>query len=131
MTENKEKKSLWNSLFASKKKSSDCCSREIEINPEEIKMVDLDHSSDNCKKPDDSKKVIKVLGTGCSSCIALYHIVLDAVEQLGIDAVVEKEEDLQKIMDYNVMSLPALVVNGKVVSKGQRLSVDKVKDLIR
>ena len=50
--------------------------------------------------------------------------------QLGIDAKVEKEEDLEKIMAYNVMSLPALVVDGKVVSKGQRLSVEQVKALI-
>ncbi len=73
---------------------------------------------------------IKVLGTGCSSCKALYNIVIEAVKQLGIDATVEKEEDLMKIIGYNVMSLPALVVDEKVVSKGQKLSVEQVKALI-
>lgn len=73
---------------------------------------------------------IKVLGTGCSSCRALYNSVIEAVNQLGIDAEVVKEEDIMKIMEYNVMSLPALVVDGKVVSKGKKLSVEQVKELL-
>lgn len=73
---------------------------------------------------------IKVLGTGCSSCRALYDTVKEAVAQLGINAEVVKEEDIMKIMEYNVMSLPALVVDGKVVSKGKKLSVDQVKELL-
>ncbi|MDE6794998.1 MAG: thioredoxin family protein [Muribaculaceae bacterium] len=75
-------------------------------------------------------KVIKVLGTGCSSCKALFTTVQEAVKELGIDATVEKEEDLNKIMAYNVMSLPALVINDKVVSKGQKLTVEQVKQLL-
>ncbi|WP_289773006.1 thioredoxin family protein [uncultured Duncaniella sp.] len=73
---------------------------------------------------------MKVLGTGCSSCKALYSTVQEAVKQLGIDAEVIKEEDLNKIMAYNVMSLPALVVNEKVVSKCQKLTVEQVKQLL-
>ena len=60
---------------------------------------------------------IKVLGTGCAACKALYNTVQEAVSQLGIEADIVKEEDLMKIMEYNVMSLPAIVVDGKVVSK--------------
>ncbi|MGM9842242.1 MAG: thioredoxin family protein [Candidatus Limisoma sp.] len=74
---------------------------------------------------------IKVLGTGCAGCKALYANVQEAVAQLGIDANVVKEEDLMKIMDYNVMSLPALVVDEKVVSTGKKLSVEQVKDLLK
>lgn len=74
---------------------------------------------------------IKVLGTGCAGCKALYANVQEAVAQLGIDANVVKEEDLMKIMDYNVMSLPALVVDEKVVSPGKKLSVEQVKDLLK
>lgn len=73
---------------------------------------------------------IKVLGTGCAGCKALYNTVLEAVDKLGIDASITKEEDLMKIMEYNVMSLPALVVDGKVVSKGKRLSVNQVIELL-
>ena len=74
---------------------------------------------------------IKVLGTGCASCKALLTTVEQAVTELGIEATVIKEEDLMKIMEYNVMSLPALVVDGKVVSKGRKLSVDEVKELLK
>ena len=74
---------------------------------------------------------IKVLGTGCASCKALFATVEQAVAELGIEATVIKEEDLMKIMEYNVMSLPALVVDEKVVSKGRKLSVEEVKELLR
>ena len=73
---------------------------------------------------------IKILGTGCAGCKALYNSVQEAVSQLGLDAKVEKEENLMKIMEYNVMSLPALVVDGKVVSKGRRLTVEQLKELL-
>ena len=53
-----------------------------------------------------------------------------AVQQLGIEAEVTKQEDIIKIMEYNVMSLPALVVDDKVVAKGRLLSVEQVKDLL-
>ncbi len=73
---------------------------------------------------------IKVLGTGCAGCKALYNTVMEAVAQLGINAAVIKEEDIVKIMEYNVMSLPALVVDGKVVAKGKKLSTEQVKELL-
>ncbi|WP_295988222.1 thioredoxin family protein [uncultured Alistipes sp.] len=74
---------------------------------------------------------IKVLGTGCAGCKALFETVCEAVNQLGIEATVVKEEDLLKIMEYDVMSLPALVIDGAVVSKGKRPSVEQVKELLR
>lgn len=72
---------------------------------------------------------IKVLGTGCASCKALYATVEQVVAETGIDAVVSKEEDIMKIMEYNVMTLPALVIDGKVVAKG-KISVPDVKRLL-
>ncbi|MGN0238326.1 MAG: thioredoxin family protein [Lepagella sp.] len=74
---------------------------------------------------------ITVLGTGCATCKALYNTVLEAVDDLGIDAQVVKEEDMMRIMEYNVMSLPALVVDGKVVSKGKKLNLSQVKELLK
>lgn len=74
---------------------------------------------------------IKVLGTGCAGCTALFNTVQEAVTQLRIDAHVTKEEDLMKIMEYDVMTLPALVVDGKVVSKGKKLNIEQVKDLLK
>ena len=72
---------------------------------------------------------IKVLGTGCSGCKALYQTVLQAVNELGITANVVKEEDMMKIMNDNVMQLPALVVNEKVVAKG-KMSLQEVKEVL-
>ena len=61
---------------------------------------------------------IKVLGTGCASCKAMFDNVAEIVKELGKEANVYKEEDLMKIMSYNVLSLPALVIDEKVVAKG-------------
>ena len=72
---------------------------------------------------------IKVLGTGCSNCKALYASVEKVIKELDIDANLEKEEDLEKIMSYNVMSLPALVIDGKVVAKG-KITESEVRKLL-
>ncbi|MEG1499372.1 MAG: thioredoxin family protein [Bacteroidales bacterium] len=74
---------------------------------------------------------IKVLGTACSNCKALYETVQKAVKELGLDATVGKEEDLMQIMSYNVMQLPALVVNGIVITQGKKLSLLEVKELLK
>ncbi|MCI1681138.1 MAG: thioredoxin family protein [Bacteroides sp.] len=74
---------------------------------------------------------IKVLGTGCSNCKALYASVEKAIAEDGIEASLVKEEDLMKIMEYNVMRLPALAVDGKVVASGKVLSVAEVKALLK
>lgn len=72
---------------------------------------------------------IKVLGTGCKKCKALEANVNEAVNELGIQAQIEKVEDIPTIMKYGVMSTPALVVDEKVVSTGKLLSVSDVKGL--
>ena len=72
---------------------------------------------------------IKVLGTGCSSCKALYATVEKVVKELGIDASLVKEEDMEKILQYQVMSLPALVIDEKVVAKG-KISEKEVKEIL-
>lgn len=74
---------------------------------------------------------IKVLGTGCSNCKALYASVEKAIAEEGIEASLVKEEDLMKIMEYDVMRLPALAVDGKVVASGKVLSVAEVKALLK
>lgn len=73
---------------------------------------------------------IKILGTGCPNCKVLYETAKHAVEELGIDAVVVKEEDIMKIMAYNILSLPALLVDEKIVSAGKSLSLAEVKSLL-
>jgi len=74
---------------------------------------------------------IEILGTGCSKCKALEEATKQAVAQSGKFAQIEKVEDIMKIMEYNVMSTPGLVIDGKVVSTGKLLSVPEIVDLIK
>lgn len=73
---------------------------------------------------------IKVLGAGCKSCHELYENVKKAVEETGLKADVDYITNMPKIMEYGVMSLPALVVNGKVVSMGRMLKARDIKALL-
>ncbi|ACL19278.1 redox-active disulfide protein 2 [Desulfitobacterium hafniense DCB-2] len=71
--------------------------------------------------------VIKILGTGCANCKKLEANAKEAIKELGLDAVVEKVEDLQAIMAYGVMKTPALVVNEQVKVMGKVLSAEEIK----
>lgn len=74
---------------------------------------------------------IKVLGAGCKSCHEQYENVKKAVHELGISADVEYITDMKKIMSYGVMSMPAIVVNDKVVSAGKVLKTADVVKLLK
>lgn len=74
---------------------------------------------------------IKILGTGCCTmCAALLSATHKAVAELSIDASVEEITDMEKILSYNIMRTPALVVGQKVLSSGKVLSVEEVKKLL-
>ena len=73
---------------------------------------------------------IEILGTGCAKCKALEEVAKQAIAKIGGFHSVEKVEDIMKIMEYNVVSTPALVVDGVVKSTGKLLSVDEVLELI-
>ena len=73
---------------------------------------------------------IKILGTGCSKCIALDKAVREVVNDLKMDATVEKVEDIQKIISYSVLTTPGLVINEKVVSSGKVLSKKEIVAVI-
>lgn len=74
---------------------------------------------------------VKVLGSGCAKCNQLESATKAALEQLGMDATVEHVTDFAQIAAYGVMSTPALMVDGKVVSFGRVLSKDEVVALLR
>lgn len=74
---------------------------------------------------------IEVLGTGCSKCKTLEEATKQAVAQSGQFAQIEKVEDIMKIMEYGVMSTPALVIDGKVMSTGKVLSVNEIVEMIK
>ena len=71
---------------------------------------------------------MKVLGPGCKSCHELNEASIAAVKELGMELEVEYITDMEKIMGYGVMSMPALVINEKVVSAGKAL---KTADIIK
>jgi len=74
--------------------------------------------------------IIKVLGTGCSSCKNLEKAIQIAISEMGIIAEIIKEEDIQKIMAYGIMRTPALVINEKVALYGRVPSVKELKEII-
>ena len=70
-------------------------------------------------------RTVKVLGAGCSACHKFYENAKTAVKSLGLAVEVEYITDMAKVMEYGVMRMPALVVNGKVVSMGKVLKKKK------
>lgn len=73
---------------------------------------------------------IKVLGAGCKSCHEQYENATAAVKALGLPVEVEYITDMEKVMGYGVMSMPAIVVNEKVVSMGKVLKAADVENLL-
>jgi small redox-active disulfide protein 2 len=63
-------------------------------------------------------KDIKVLGTGCANCKATVKLVEEIANAKGVAIALEKVEDIQKIMAYNIMSTPGVVIDGQVVHAG-------------
>jgi small redox-active disulfide protein 2 len=74
---------------------------------------------------------VKVLGPGCPNCKVLEANIKKALEELKIKADVEKVTDIAKIMEYGIMSTPALVIDEKVVSYGRVLSSNEIKKFLR
>ncbi|NOU45493.1 MAG: thioredoxin family protein [Bacteroidales bacterium] len=73
---------------------------------------------------------IKILGPGCAKCKTLEKLTRDIVEQNNIEATITKVEDIVEIMKYNIMTTPALVVDGKVEIKGRVPSADEIRKLL-
>ena len=74
--------------------------------------------------------IIKILGTGCSNCKKLEENTRKAVEELGIEATIEKVTDIKDIMKYGVMKTPALVVDEKVKIMGRVPTPEEIKKYI-
>ena len=83
-----------------------------------------------CNSEKGSICCIKVLGAGCKSCRTQFENAQAAVKELALDIEVEYITDMEKIMEYGVMSMPAIVVNEKVASFGKVLSVTDVRKLL-
>ena len=74
--------------------------------------------------------IIKILGPGCTNCKNLERATREAIDQLGLDATVEKVEDYPTILAYGVMSTPGLVVDEKVLVSGRVPKPAEIKQLL-
>ena len=120
-------------LFGFGKKKEDAkvptcaCNGGCEVMDAEVVEI----TNDCCGKPVDGICCIKVLGAGCKSCHEQYEYAKAAVKSMGLSVEVEYITDMQKVMEYGVMSMPAIVVNDKVVSAGKVLKAADVEKLLR
>lgn len=106
--------------FGKKKeeKASACCGGE-------------EKAASCCGRPVSGICCVKVLGAGCKSCHELYENTRSAVQALGLSVEVEYVTDMQKIAAFGVISMPAIVVNDRVVSAGRVLRAAEVEKLLR
>lgn len=74
--------------------------------------------------------IIKILGSGCPNCVKLEANAKKAVEELGVEAIIEKITDMGLIIEYGVMSTPALVIDENIMSYGTVLAVEDIKEMI-
>lgn len=102
------------------KSSSCCCGGECDPTSVEKATETMDQG-----------KTVKVLGSGCAKCNELEANVKMALKQLGMDTTIEHVTDFSVIAAYGVMSTPALVVDGKVVSYGKVLKVEEAVKILQ
>lgn len=82
------------------------------------------------REKENTSSNIKVLGSGCEKCHALETAVKAALEELGMDSSIDHVTDFSQIAAYGVMTTPALVVDGQIVSYGKVLKTEEAKTLI-
>ena len=73
---------------------------------------------------------LQILGTGCAKCEKLADNAAAAIEQLGLDAQVEKVTDITDIINFGVMATPALAVDGQVKVVGKVPTTDEIKEML-
>ena len=119
------------------KKAPTCCCGSTETKVEETPSCccgsapEAEAVTSCCCKPVEGICCIKVLGAGCKSCHEQYEYAKKAVSNLGLGIEVEYITDMEKVMEYGVMSMPAIVVNDKVVAFGKVLKTAEVEKLLK
>ena len=74
---------------------------------------------------------IKVLGPGCPKCKTTYSNVLEALKQTNIEANVEKVEDIEEMMKYNILTTPVLMIDGEMKVKGRIAQVSEIVEFLK
>ena len=108
-------------LFSKKKEETKSCCYGGNCTPETMAQAEAAKTAAG----------VKVLGSGCAKCNALEDAVRAALTELGMDTTIDHVTDFTQIAAYGVMTTPALVVDGKVVSYGKVLKKDEAKTLIQ
>ena len=108
-------------LFSKKKEETKSCCCGGSCTPEAMKQAEVAKGASG----------VKVLGSGCAKCNALESAVREALAELGMDTTIDHVTDFTQIASYGVMTTPALVVDGKVVSYGKVLRNDEARAIIQ
>ena len=109
------------SLFGKKKEETSCC-------------CGGNCDAESMAKAESAKiegASVKVLGSGCAKCNQLEAATKEALKQLGMDTTIDHVTDFSQIAAYGVMTTPALVVDGKVVSYGKVLKTEDVIKILQ
>lgn len=114
------------SLF--NKKENKTCSCSCNNNGNE--NINVKNINTCCGETQNGICCVKVLGSGCRSSHALLENAKEAVSAMNLSVEVEYVTDMQKIMEYGVMSIPALVINEKPVSTGKVLKAAEIEKLL-
>jgi len=117
------------SLFKKKPEEKSVCACNGGCTTSEVDTISKTDTC--CCEATNSICCIKILGSGCKSCHALLENTQKAISNMGLSVEVEYVTDMEKIMGYGVMSMPALVVNEKVVSMGKVLESVEVEKLLQ
>ena len=119
------------------KKVPTCCCGSAEVKAEETagcccgSAPKAEEAACCCGAPVEGICCVKVLGAGCKACHEQYENAKAAVKAMGLNVEVAYITDMEKVMEYGVMSMPAIVVNEKVVSMGKVLKAADVEKLLR
>jgi small redox-active disulfide protein 2 len=106
-------------LFGKKKETKACCCGGSRTS--ETMQKTENKRTENC---------IKILGSGCAKCMELEKATRTAIAELSFNYEIDHVTDFAEIASYGVMSTPALVLNGKVISYGKVLTAEEVKELL-
>ena len=115
-------------------KAPACCCGSVQSQVEESKSCCCTASAAEntcCGEPVKGVCCVKVLGAGCKTCHQQYEYAKEAIAAMGLNTEVEYITDMAKVMTYGVMSMPAIVVNEKVVSMSKLLKPADVEKLLR
>lgn len=107
-------------LFKKKEETKTCCC-ESNCTAEEMQIAQAMTKENG----------IKILGSGCKKCNELEKATRIAVNELNLDIKIEHISDFSQIASYGIMTTPAFVYNGKLISYGKVLSVEEIKKILK